>query len=109
MGDPQELLQCVGFEWDDANSRKIWIKHRVTPFECEQMFFHRPLVVVADVKHSQSENRFYALGRTEAGRLLFTVFTIRRQLIRVISARDMSRKERRVYTVYEKENPQNEE
>jgi uncharacterized DUF497 family protein len=103
MGDLEALLGCTGFEWDDANSRKIWDKHHVTPSECEQVFFHRPLLVADDVKHSQKENRSYALGQTDDGRLLFVVFTVRRNLIRVITARDMSRKEREAYESHEKE------
>jgi uncharacterized protein len=89
------LLRCTGFEWDDHNSEKNWIKHGVTPSECEEMFFNRPLIVQDDTKHSKNERRFYSLGRTEFGRLLFVVFAIRKDKIRVISARDMSRKEKK--------------
>lgn len=92
-----DLEDCPGFQWDAANSDKIWDKHRVSRSECEQLFFNRPLVVADDAKHSAQEQRFYALGRTDAGRLLFAVFTIRDALIRVISARAMSRRERRVF------------
>lgn len=91
------LLECSGFEWDQANAVKNWIRHRVTPSECEQMFFNEPLVIQDDPKHSKTEKRFYALGRTDGGRLLFTVFTIRNKTIRIISARDMNRKERKVF------------
>ncbi|HEV2148549.1 MAG TPA: BrnT family toxin [Longimicrobiaceae bacterium] len=59
--------------------------------------FNQPLVVAEDVAHSQQEDRFYALGHADGGRMLFVVFTLRGALIRVISARDMSRKERKVY------------
>lgn len=97
------LFQCEGFEWDDHNAQKIWAKHRVTPSECEQIFFHRPLVVADDLKHSKEESRYYALGQTDAGRLLFAVFTIRRNFIRLISSREMNRKEKKVYKSYEKE------
>ena len=89
--------RCRGFQWDTANAEKIWEKHRVTRSECEQLFFNRPLVVADDEKHSRVEQRFYALGRTDGGRKLFAVFTVRDDLIRVISARDMSRRERRVF------------
>lgn len=65
--------------------------------ECEQVFFNQPLIAAPDVAHSEQEPRFYLLGRTDSGRLLFVVFTPRDTLIRVISARDMSRKERKVY------------
>jgi uncharacterized DUF497 family protein len=101
MDGSKGLSKSVGFEWDQANAQKIWKKHRVSPFECEQIFFHRPLVVADDLQHSQGESRYYVLGRTDDRRLLFLVFTIRRNRIRVITARDMSRKERRVYQSHE--------
>ena len=97
MSDTDLLSKCTGFDWDEGNLEKNWISHNVTAAECEQIFFNLPLVVADDVKHSQKENRFYVLGQTDAGRLLFLIFTIRRTLIRVISARDMNRKERKVY------------
>lgn len=86
-----------GFDWDEGNLTKNWERHRVTFLECEQIFFHRPLVVVEDAPHSEAEARFYALGKTDAERLLFAVFTIRKRRIRVITARDMSKKERSKY------------
>ena len=95
------LQKCTGFEWDAHNADKIRQKHQVTPSECEEIFFNRPLVVDDDVRHSGQETRFYALGHTNAGRTLFAVFTIRHNLIRVISARDMNRKERKVYQAHE--------
>jgi uncharacterized DUF497 family protein len=91
----------VGFDWDKANAEKIWQKHRVSPFECEQVFFNEPLVVAPDDEHSQAEPRFYMLGRTDSDRLLFLIFTARRNLVRVISARDMSKAEREVYGSHE--------
>ncbi len=92
-----EISKCKGFEWDEGNSEKNWTRHRVTRAECEQAFFNQPLVVAEDEQHSQEEPRYYALGQTDAGRRLFVVFTIRGDLVRVISARDMSTRERRVY------------
>jgi hypothetical protein len=98
MTDPLDTLaEAAGFEWDEANSLKNWLKHKVTWSECEELFFNQPVLVASDVEHSRGESRFYALGRTDVGRLLFLVFTIRNKLIRVISARDMSRRERKVY------------
>ncbi len=91
------LLSCTGFEWDEGNIDKNRIKHRVSNVECEQIFFNRPLMVHDDEKHSADEKRFYVLGHTDPGRLLFVVFTIRNRKIRIISARDMSRKEREIY------------
>lgn len=91
------FTDCIGFDWDSGNVNKNWIKHQVTPSECEETFFNQPLVIRPDVKHSDSESRYYLLGRTNTGRELFLVFTLRRKKIRVISARDMSKKERREY------------
>jgi uncharacterized DUF497 family protein len=88
-----------GFEWDEGNVRKNVAKHDVSQAEAEQVFFNEPLLVMDDVKHSQSEARLHAMGRTETGRLLHITFMLRRggSRIRVISARDMSRKERERY------------
>jgi len=94
---PDRITRCTGFDWDDANVAKIWDSHRVSPLECEEVFFNEPLVAGFDAKHSRAEVRDYVLGRTDAGRLLFVVVTVRRHLLRVVSARDMSRKERKVY------------
>ena len=91
------LEKCTGFEWDEHNANKIWTKHQVNPVECEQIFVRLPLLI-SGAERSFDEQRFYALGQTEAGRRLFVVFTLRRDLIRVISARDMSRKEKKVYS-----------
>ena len=91
------LNKCIGFDWDKENIDKNWLRHRVSPAECEQTFFNRPLVIQDDVLHSKTEKRFYALGKTDSKRTLFIAFTVRNNLIRVISARDMSRKEREVF------------
>ncbi len=88
---------CEGFHWDTGNSEKNFYKHKVSNPECEQVFFNQPIIVVDDTKHSETENRFYLLGRTDQDRFLFVVFTIRKNLIRVISARDMNKKEREIY------------
>ena len=91
------LAQCAGFDWDEGNLLKNWDKHEVSPPECEEFFFNRPLAVAPDEAHSIDEARFYALGHTDARRLLFVAFTIRGDLIRVISARDMNGRERKDY------------
>lgn len=93
----EQLANLEGFEWDKGNLTKNWEKHRVTPWECEQVFFNIPLVVADDAVHSSKEPRYYVLGHTDAGRRLFLVFTVRKRQIRIISARDMSPKERRAY------------
>jgi hypothetical protein len=93
------LDQISGFDWDDGNSRKSADKHDVSQAEAESIFFNDPLIVVDDLKHSNEERRFHALGKTTHQRLLHVTFTLRGDgtLIRVISARDMDRKERRFY------------
>ncbi len=87
----------VGFDWDDGNKQKNWEKHQVDFRECEEVFFNQPLLIKEDSKHSSQEKRFYVLGRSDIGRTLFLVFTLRNNKIRVISARDQSKKERKIY------------
>jgi len=91
------LENCTGFEWDEGNAGKNWTRHQVAQSECEELFFNQPLLASKDARHSAAERRHYVLGQTDAQRLLFVAFTIRRQMIRVISARDMSRSERKIY------------
>jgi len=90
---------CEGFQWDAGNARKSANKHGVSQAEAEQIFLNEPLLIVDDVRHSQPETRFHALGRTDDERHLHVTFTVRDQgrLIRVISARDMHRTERTRY------------
>jgi len=94
-----DLSQIAGFDWDDGNRRKSADKHDVSQAEAESLFFNDPLVVVEDATHSLEEQRFNALGQTAQNRALHVTFTLREsgKLIRVISARDMNRKERRLY------------
>lgn len=91
--------QVKGFDWDAGNARKSADKHGVSMAEAEQIFFNQPLLLLADTRHSRHEPRFHALGITDDGRKLHISFTLRASgtLIRVISARDMLRKERDVY------------
>jgi uncharacterized DUF497 family protein len=90
-------IDATEFDWDEGNAEKNWLRHRVSQAESEQIFFHEPLVVAEDELHSASELRYFALGRTDAGRLLFVVYTLRGEKVRVISARDMTRREQREY------------
>jgi hypothetical protein len=100
--DTDEIIsKCVGFDWDDGNLLKNWEKHGVSASECEQVFFNRPIVTSHDVGHSKYESRFYSLGKSDAGKHIFIVFTVRDNLIRIISARDMNRKEREAYQYHE--------
>lgn len=96
MADLADLTQLEGFDWDRANVHENWQRHRVAFGECEDVFFHDP-VLAPDLGHSGVEPRYFAFGRTVRGRLLTVVFTVRRNKIRVISARDMNRKERDRY------------
>jgi uncharacterized DUF497 family protein len=93
-----DLGAIEGFDWDDGNARKNLDKHDVSQIEAEQVFFSDPLIA-DDVKHSQDEPRFQALGSTAEGRLLHVTFTLRdrNRKVRIISARDMNRKERALY------------
>jgi uncharacterized DUF497 family protein len=93
-----ELSKVIGFEWDEGNARKNE-HHGVSMAEAEQVFFNAPLLVLSDAKHSEVEPRFHALGKSNEGRRLHITFALRDsdQLIRVISARDMHRKERVIY------------
>jgi uncharacterized protein len=86
-----------GFDWDKGNKQKNWEKHQVDYTECEQVFFNKPLLLSEDPQHSAQEKRYYVLGRSDIHRPLFIVFTIRGNKIRVISARDQSKKERNIY------------
>lgn len=98
MGSLLENLE--GFDWDEGNSNKNWHLDGVTNGECEEVFFNLPLIVAPDGSHSKNEERYFALGRTESNRWLFLEFTVRNKFARVISARDMTKSERKKY--YEK-------
>ena len=89
-----------GFQWDDGNSHKNFIKLNVQNWECEQVFFNRPLIVLDDPGHSAVEKRWAAFGKTDSNRLLIIIFTKRHNLLRIISARDMNHKERKYYEEY---------
>lgn len=104
MASPyDELADCEGFDWDDGNQDKNWAKHKVSDGEAEQVFFNAPLIAAKDILHSKEESRFYVLGQTDAGRRLFIAFTLREKRIRIISARDMTRREARRYQNGQKE------
>lgn len=94
-----DLARIVGFDWDDGNARKSLDKHGVSQKEAEEVFVNVPLVVAEDAKHSQAEERYQALGKCLAGRLLYVTFTLREEgsRIRIISARGMNRKEKSRY------------
>lgn len=91
-----DLSEIEGFEWDQGNLEHI-DKHQVSYKECEEVFLNTPLRMNEDKAHSQEEDRLEVLGKTDKGRLIFLVFTVRKNKIRVISARDQNRKERKNY------------
>ena len=91
------IAECTGFQWGDGNSTKNWYKHQVSRSETEEVFFNRPIRVAQGYERSLDEDRYAALGQTTEGRLLTVIFTIRGEQIRVISARPMGKRERRIY------------
>lgn len=93
-----DFTKITEFDWDEGNARKN-DKHGVSMAEAEQVFFNDPLLVIDDTNHSHDEHRLHALGKTNEGRTLHITFTLRNagEKIRVISARDMHRKERKIY------------
>jgi uncharacterized DUF497 family protein len=94
-----DLKRIAGFDWDDGNSRKSADKHGVSQAEAEQVFLNTPLLLLHDAGHSATEQRHHAYGKTHAGRLLQVTFTLRQNatLLRIISVRPMSAKERMRY------------
>jgi len=94
-----DFERIEGFDWDAGNERKSAAKHHVSQAEAESAFFNHPILVVPDERHSQSEPRLHLLSCSDTGRFLHITVTVRRQatLIRIISARDMNRKERMLY------------
>ena len=95
------LPDILTFEWDEGNSTKSWVKHKVSTNEQERAFFTKKKILIEDKKHSQFERRFLMYSETSEGRKLIIAFTIRttekQQKIRPISARPMNRKEARLY------------
>jgi len=93
----RRLADILEFEWDKGNLDKSYQKHGITPAESEEIFLDENLQVIKDIRHSQKETRFIALGKTFLGKILFVVFTLRGRRIRIISARVANKKERRHY------------
>ena len=85
------------FEWDKGNIDKSYQKHGLTPNEAEEIFLDEDLGVVKDIKHSEVEERYIAIGKTSGNKILFVIFTIRKSKIRIISARKANKKERSHY------------
>jgi len=99
-----DLKKIVGFEWDEGNIDKSYKKHRITPNEAEEVFLDEDTLLLEDTKHSKQEERFEAIGKIIKGSILFLAFTLRKEKIRIISARTANKKERRLYAESVKEN-----
>lgn len=98
MTDPLKIYSAFqDFQWDEGNQVKNWKSHSVTQAEAEEIFDNTPIIIAEDSPHSISEIRYLAYGKTDNNRRLTVVFTIRGKSIRIISARDQSRKERIFY------------
>ena len=95
--DCLDLNDVVGFNWDDGNIYKNEKKHGLKWQEIEEVFFNEPLLLLEDAKHSEYEERCVAYGKSNNGKMITVIFTKRGEFIRVISARSMSKKERKYY------------
>ena len=95
--DAEIFEKVTGFEWDAGNKQKSLVKHEVSNEECEETFFDSKKEIQKDILHSLNEERYVLIGQTKKGRLLYIIFTIRKNKIRVISARDINKKERKLY------------
>ena len=94
----QDIIpESIEFEWDEGNTQKSFKKHGIENDESEGVFFDKDSVLAEDRKHSGSETRYQIVGKSNIGRLLNIIFTIRKQKVRIISARRMHLKERRLY------------
>ena len=103
--NPLKILEQIkSFDWDDGNINKNYILHDVSHFEAEEIFFNFPILIQYDLRNSEDEQRYYALGQTDKNRCLFISFTIRGKSLRVISARDMNKREVRIYEQRKKRN-----
>lgn len=95
--NPGIFKNIIGFEWDKGNKDKNLLKHNVSNEECEEVFFDEHKKLFGDIQHSLLERRCILIGRTKEYRVLCVIFTLRKNYIRVISARDTSKKERSLY------------
>ncbi|MBI5122424.1 BrnT family toxin [Candidatus Roizmanbacteria bacterium] len=97
MENELDFTKIDGFEWNEGNVNKNWVRHLTSCEEAEEIFVNLPKILLVDKKHSTVEERFIILGRTDKNRRLIVSFTIRNNKFRIISARDMNKKERRKY------------
>lgn len=93
-----DLSEVEGFDWDKGNLNKNRLKHNVEPTECEEIFFNKPIIILPDERHSTGkEKRYRIIGVSTNGRKIALAITIRSNKIRVIMARDQSKKERMLF------------
>ena len=90
-------IEITEFEWNKGNRDKNLEMHGVSDEECEEIFFDSKKKILKDAIHSINEERYILIGQTKLKRILFLVFTIRKNKIRVISARDLNKKEKHLY------------
>ena len=100
-----DLKKIVGFEWDEWNIGKSYKKHGIRPKETEEIFLDKDVQIETDIKHQEQEERYVAIGKTFEDKILFVVFTLRSNVIRIISGRRANKKERRLYEKNIKKNP----
>ncbi|MBL7156240.1 MAG: BrnT family toxin [Candidatus Pacebacteria bacterium] len=89
--------RITAFQWDKGNIDKNLLKHRTSDQECEEVFFDFSKKILKDALHCGKEERYIVIGKTKKQRLLFIVFTVRSNKIRIISARDLNKKEKHLY------------
>lgn len=92
-----DLSKVSGFEWDEWNIDKSYKKHGITTKEAEELFLDKNVLLIEDIKHSQKEERFIAIGKNQQEEILFAALTIRHSKVRIISVRPANQKERRQY------------
>jgi uncharacterized DUF497 family protein len=86
----------LDFEWDNAKASDNYAKHAVS-FEAAERAFNDPFAIEwLDDRFDYGEDRYNLLGMVE-GRLLFVAYTLRKDVIRIISARGAEPNERRRY------------
>lgn len=91
------IKEPIEFQWDRGNIDKNQKKHEVSEKEAEEVFFDKNKIIYKDKFHSKTEDRYILIGKTNKKRLLYTVFTKRNGKLRIISSRDINRKEVKIY------------
>ncbi len=90
-------MKEITFDWDQWNIQKNETKHGISSLEAESSFYDNNLVIFKDIKHSTTEDRLIAYGKSAYNNIIMIAFTVRNEKIRIISARKASRKEKDIY------------